>query len=450
MCGETRLDDSWRARAEAQAGELREQAEGAIRAARELAKARARLVRLVVPAPALIERLQEVGIDDAALRESWEAWASQDDDADAAVLARHVRERHAALGEALAGVRRAAAAEAERLEDAWRPLAARLREALPEARAGEHAGRVLPAVEAAQAWLDDATRELRELRFRPIADDAQEIWSTLQQRSSVVLNAIALEGRANQRRVALRVTIDGVAGAALGVMSQGELHSLALSLFLPRVMRAETPFDFVIIDDPVQAMDPARVDGLARVLERVAESRQVVVFTHDDRLPEAVRRLEIAAHVIEVTRGPESAVATRVVRDPVAQYLDDARALARTAELPPEVAERVIPGFCRHALEAAATEVVRRRRIGRGEAHGAVAEALERASTLLRKLALALFDEDDRAGDVMTSVKNRWGPRAADAVGLANRGSHGGVPQGLWAGLVEDVERLAASIRALG
>ena len=450
VCGGTRLDGAWRASAEAQAAELREQAEGAMRAARELEAARGRVGALVAPPPPAISRLHEVGIDATVLRESWEAWAGHDAGAAAAELARHVRERHAALVGALEGVQRAATAEAERLEDAWRPLAARIREALPAARAGEHAGRVLPAVEAAETWLDGATKELREVRFRPIADEAQTIWSTLQPRGSVVLNTIALEGQATRRRVDLRVTIDGVAGAALGVMSQGELHSLALSLFLPRVMRAETPFDFVIIDDPVQAMDPARVDGLARVLQKVAESRQVVVFTHDDRLPEAVRRLRIDARVIEVTRGPESAVSTRAVRDPVEQYLDDARALARTAELPPEVAERVIPGFCRHALEAAATEVVRRRRIGRGEAHAAVAGTLEGASTLLTKLALALFDDGGRAGDVMTSVRNRWGTRAADAVGMANRGSHEGVPQEAWAGLVGDTERVAASIRALG
>ena len=64
------------------------------------------------------------------------------------------------------------------------------------------------------------------------------------------------------------MTVDGVPGAALGVMSQGELHSLALSLFLPRATLSESPFRFVVIDDPVQSMDPARVDGLARLARR--------------------------------------------------------------------------------------------------------------------------------------------------------------------------------------
>ena len=70
-----------------------------------------------------------------------------------------------------------------------------------------------------------------------------------------------------QRSVSLDVTVDGVPGAALGVMSQGELTALALSLFMPRATLPESPFRFMVIDDPVQSMDPARVDGLARVLE---------------------------------------------------------------------------------------------------------------------------------------------------------------------------------------
>ena len=109
----------------------------------------------------------------------------------------------------------------------------------------------------------------------------------------------------------LDVTVDGIPGAALGVMSQGELHSLALSLFLPRATLSESPFRFVVIDDPVQSMDPARVDGLARALEETARTRQVIVFTHDERLPEAVRRLAIKSTILSMTRRPKSVVEVR-------------------------------------------------------------------------------------------------------------------------------------------
>lgn len=115
------------------------------------------------------------------------------------------------------------------------------------------------------------------------------------------------------RKVVLDVTVDGTAGAALSVLSQGELHALALSLFLPRATVAESPFRFLVIDDPVQAMDAATVAGLARVLAETAVTRQVVVFTHDDRLPEAVRRLGLPATVLAVCREEKSRVAVRPV-----------------------------------------------------------------------------------------------------------------------------------------
>jgi rRNA-processing protein FCF1 len=59
-------------------------------------------------------------------------------------------------------------------------------------------------------------------------------------------------------------------------------------------------------------MDPARVEGLARVLADTARTRQVIVFTHDDRLPDATRRLGIPATVLSVTRRAKSAVDVRL------------------------------------------------------------------------------------------------------------------------------------------
>jgi hypothetical protein len=188
------------------------------------------------------------------------------------------------------------------------------------------------------------------------------------------------------------------------------------------------------------------VDGLARVLDMVAKELQVVVLTHDDRLPEAVRRLEIAATVIEVTRRDRSIVELRTVLDPVTRYLEDAFALAKTDQLPAIVAERVIPGFCRMALEAACTAVVRRRRLGRGESYAEVEDLLAGA-TLKRLAALALFDDGNRGGDVMVRL-NRDKARAADAFRQCNEGAHGATPSALMP-FIRDVEDLANNILAL-
>jgi hypothetical protein len=108
------------------------------------------------------------------------------------------------------------------------------------------------------------------------------------------------------------------------------------------------------------------------VLEAAARDRQVIVFTHDDRLPEAVRRLGIDAREVEVTRREGSIVQLRAGRDPVSRNIEDAIAVAKTEGLPAVAARRVIPGLCRVAIEAACTEAVRRRRLARGERHADV------------------------------------------------------------------------------
>ena len=195
-------------------------------------------------------------------------------------------------------------------------------------------------------------------------------------------------------------------------MSQGELHSLALSLFLPRATLSESPFRFVVIDDPVQSMDPARVDGLARALEDTARTRQVIVFTHDERLAEAVRRLNIKSTILSVTRRPKSVVEVRTALDPVRANIEDALALVHTTELPGDVLRRLVPGFCRSALEASFIDVFRRRRLAAGRLHSEVEEELKEAGKLTPLAALAFFDDKDKGGDVMKRLNQFGGGQA--------------------------------------
>lgn len=256
---------------------------------------------------------------------------------------------------------------------------------------------------------------------------------------------MTFEGKKTSRRVNLEVKVDGAEGVALGVMSQGELHSLALSLFLPRATLEVSPFRFVFIDDPVQAMDPAKVDGLARVLDKVAKDRQVVVFTHDDRLPQAVRYLGIEATVIEVQRREGSVVELRTVRSPVEHYLEDARALVRTDDLPDPVYRRVVPGLCRQSIEAACIEVIRNRRLRRGESHSEVETLVGSNGKLLPRLALALYDDPTRAGDVLGTLNRDYGPWSADVVQACNKGAHG-VISGDGIGFVSDTGKLVAKL----
>ncbi len=443
VCGSGELTGSWRSRTEAEVRRLRTEAAAADEAQRALTGARRNAQALLTGPPRILGRDDTAGVDTTGLLGAWERWANLPHDIADDLLIEHLEAEHHNLAAAADSLREQAAAALERMEEAWRPLVATLRGWLPAARDAARAAGTVPDLRRAEDWLNSETDRIRAERFRPIADGAAAVWESLRQNSSVRLDHLKLEGAATRRHLVLDVSVDGTDGQALGVMSQGEIHALALSLFLPRVLLPESPFGFVVIDDPVQAMDPGKVDGLARVLSMVGEERQVVVFTHDERLPESVRRLQIPAQVIEVTRQSGSEVACRSISDPVTQYLSDARALQHTDNLPSGAAARAVPLFCRLAIEAACTEVVRRRRIGRGEPHADTDEVLNDARTLMQKLALALFDDVGRAGEVLARINSSdraW----ADAVKWANRATHGGAD-----GTLPDISSMVGSTERL-
>jgi recombinational DNA repair ATPase RecF len=424
VCGRTAaMDEAWRESAEKRIVELDELAREAREFESEVRKAADRRSRLMSAAPDVLIRAAETGLDAGPMTAAWREFISSP--AGGESIADHLIAAIGPLIEAADVLRAEAEAEVTRREDLWRPIATELAVWLAEARDAQVAAEPVANLELAEKWLKQAAVAIRQRRFEPIADKAVEYWKVLRQQSSVELDRVILEGTGPSRHLTVDVTIDGQKNAALAVMSQGELHAIALSLFLPRATLPESPFRFVVIDDPVQSMDPSRVDGLARVLESVSKARQVLVFTHDDRLPEAVRRLGIDARIIEVTRHEDSNVDLRLSLDPVARNLDDARALVRTRELPEVVAHQVVPSFCRAAIEAACIEVVRRRRIERGESHVSVEAELERAAKTTSKLALAIFDDANRGGEVAAKVQS-WGEAAADAWGISTRGAHAG------------------------
>jgi recombinational DNA repair ATPase RecF len=425
VCGRTgALDGAWSVRQREAAARLREAAREADAVHERADAARRQWEGLVSLKADALKRAAVVGLDLGGLVAALGTWVQAGAITDLHALADHVEAASGPLREAVVRLRDSARAELGHREDAWRKAAVEVVSWLASARDAGRGAEDLKRLKSAEAWLKKAAAGIRDDRFAPIAEKAAGIWEHLRQQSHVELGRIQLTGEGTRRRVALDVTVDGVPGAALGVMSQGELHSLALSLFVPRATLPESPFRFVVIDDPVQSMDPARVDGLARVLEGASLDRQVVVFTHDDRLPEAVRRLDIAAEIVEVTRRDASVVELRRALDPVGRYLEDALTVAGTADLPKSAAARVVPGLARLALEAACMEVVRRRRLGRGEPHAEVERALGDAGRLFRLLALALFDDAERGGDVLSRLEREVGAPAAETVRQCDEGAN--------------------------
>lgn len=359
-------------------------------------------------------------------------------------LADHLDAHTQAMADATTAVAADAAQELARREDVWRPLGERLAQWLPQATRALAAKPQVDELKLAESWWKEATEAIRDERFAPIAEGAIAIWQQLRLQSNVDLGAVKLGGSATKRHVALKVTVDGTDAEALGVMSQGELHSLALSLFLPRATLPDSPFRFICVDDPVQSMDPARVEGLARVLHDTAKTRQVIVFSHDDRLPEAVRRLGLPARMLRVTRHANSVVHVQEARDPVSGHLEDARAVLKTDDLRTDVKARVVPGFCRMALEAACVTAIRSRHLRAGGNHDELDALLAEHVKLYPLMALAVFDDVSRQSEVLARLA-KLSTRGADTFKACNLGAHES-HDGDLEGLVYDTTKLATAL----
>jgi recombinational DNA repair ATPase RecF len=446
VCGKGGLNKAWRDETEKEVARLRTIAEQADVAHRLRDEATKSAKSLMLAPPSLLSTASALGISVDDLSNAWKSWASGASIDDADALAAHLRTAHESLVNEIGAVREAAAKELQAREDIWRPVAAEVAAWLDLAKQAQTGEAQLDDLKAAEKWLRTASDDIRTQRFAPIADLAQSVWGTLRMQSNVELKKIFLTGAGSARKVVLDVTVDGMEGAALGVMSQGELNSLALSLFMPRATLPESPFRFVVIDDPVQSMDPARVDGLARVLEQAARSRQVVVFTHDDRLARSCRLLQVDAKVIEVTRRAESVVELRPGLDPIRRYCADAWAIAKSEDIDVAVVSRVVGVFCRSAIEAACSEAITRRRLAEGEDYATVESLLDSTKGLLDLLALALFDDISRTKDVIPRLDKGIGRWAVSAYRGVQEASHKPIAREALLGLVEESERLARGL----
>ncbi|WP_433288333.1 AAA family ATPase [Micromonospora sp. CA-244673] len=446
VCATGRLDDNWRISAAESLAELRDRTLAAQAAA-------SRLTALLQRAHYLIDDLDVPAGDAAGVPVG---------DLHAAVtalrlapggpeeLADHLTARYPAVLAAAQAAQAYAKGLLRQRDTGWQAAAGELRAWITSAETLPERDRALARVKAARAWLKETGAELRNQRVAPFAEHSQRIWAQLRQESNVELGAMTLAGMNTRRRVVIPVSVDGADnGTALGVMSQGEMHALGLATFLPRGCAPESPFRFIVVDDPVQSMDPAKVDGLARVLAELAEQRQVVVFTHDTRLPDALARLDLGrSRIVEVTRAERSVVTLRPGSDPVTRYLDDAHALARTEEIASEVRGPVVAELCRSAIEAACHRIVWRRRVARGVAHDDIERAVVDASRrLTTTVALALFDDADRGGDVLGYLSRRHGSRAVGAYKACKEGVHGAYLFDLPV-LVSDARHLAETLRA--
>lgn len=308
-------------------------------------------------------------------------------------------------------------------EDAWGPLAAQVAAWIPEERRAQQLDAQYKAATAAKNWANKQGTAFRNLRLKPIAAQSRQIWSELRQESNVDLGEITLTGTATKRKAVLSGAVDGEPTQALSVMSQGEQNAVALALFLPRATSVKSPFRFVVLDDPIQAMDPAKIDGFVRVLMNIARTHQIIVFSHDDRLASVIRETGVEARLVDVVRGAGSKVTTRVNTDPARRLVDDAFAMVQDDGLSDDVKGRVAPNLFRMALESAAKQAHYARRLSDGQSRVAAEAQWQAAKKTRHRLALAVHG--DEKADVTDWLNARRGRK--NVLDIGNIGAHGSV-----------------------
>jgi recombinational DNA repair ATPase RecF len=445
------IDGAWRARTEAEIRRLHTSSQEVTEARAQVDIALRTSRALVAPVPAVLAGAELEGVDTAGALAAWRIWADPHTDegiTGCLRLADHLLSTHPPLTQAVDALMVVAREERSRRQDRWAPLAQRLAGWCQLAERSARAKTTTQQLRSAEDWMKLAAADLRHERLRPFADRTVGLWRELRQSSNVDLVEVRLAGAGNRSHVDFAVTVDGNEATGLGVMSQGEVNALALSVFLPRATMPGSPFRFLIIDDPVQAMDPSKVDGLARVLVETANDRQVIVFTHDDRLPDSIRRLELPARIVQVTRRPGSIVELQPGGDPCEMLLQHAFAVVRDPNVPTVVSAQVVPGLCRTAIEQACIDTARKRRLRRGDSHEAVEAVIDEADKTMSRLALGLIDDPSAGGEVYGWLNTHIGSWAGSTIRTLQTGTHQG-GQGVDMGdLLRDTRKVVTAIQS--
>ncbi|QTE30322.1 AAA family ATPase [Pengzhenrongella sicca] len=415
-----------------------------------LRSARNRMATSLAAARALVQRLPDaltVALPEALrtaqeeARESWESWAGVP--TEPLELAEHLRATHPAAEIALTELQEAIGPILSKRDDAWSRVATRVATLANQLETCAAAAPEADAAKAAVKWLKKNDLALKNERLEPITAEAMAIWADLRQESNVEISGLTLEGSATRRRVDITSSVDGSDGNGVAVLSQGEMHALTLALFLPRATRPESPFRFVVLDDPIQAMDPSKIDGLLTVLTRLAEKRQIIVFSHDDRLAAAVRRGAVDATILEVTRGEGSIVTVRDAHDPAQRYLHDAFAMAKDRGLPEQTKRMLVPGMLRMALETQARDRYFSESLAKGTPPQDAEAAWAAAQKTGSRIGLAVFEDASKELGPWLELR----PFRKRGLGICSSGFHEGLRSDP-IGACEDVKELMTDVKA--
>lgn len=177
----------------------------------------------------------------------------------------------------------------------------------------------------------------------------------------------------------------------LGMLSAGQRNAVLLAPLLASVDGG--PFGFLIFDDPVHAFDELRIDRLAGLLAELAETRRVIVLTHDDRLKE---HLAARTHDCDTRLVDRSGATGEVQVSDSSHFWDQLLTDARTVlDLSLEETGTTmdvtdsIRGLCRMSIDNALRAFVLRNAVLFGRDTEADLTKLDKAYTTEKRLAVA-------------------------------------------------------------
>ena len=208
----------------------------------------------------------------------------------------------------------------------------------------------------ARKRLEDLRKDLRTKRTNSLSLRSKERVSNLLSDAKLELTGVTVQ--TTKASVSL---VDGAREPVeLGMLSAGQRNAMLLA---PLLSGADAgPFRFLVLDDPIHAFDELRIDRVAEAVARLAETRRVVVMTHDERFREFLEAYVAAHDTRAVTRDPLTGTVQVAITDTMwGLLLDDAAKVLNLSIQAPGTQLTVtdaVRGLCRQALDNALRQAV--------------------------------------------------------------------------------------------
>ena len=280
-------------------------------------------------------------------------------------------------------------------------------------------------LESARDWVAVEIDRQREYRMTALSTEASRIWQTLSPGDSLEIEPMQLLGSKSKRKLDLNCQTEGQSAKARSILSVGQMHALALSLFIPRATHADSPFGFLLIDDPIHALDGIRIDGLAQILHEIAKEKQVVVCTHDRRLEAALETLGLPADILRLERSTGSAVQVASEENEILQRLDDADSLSSDPNIARTTRLIAVAGCCRTAVEGAAARHFRRTAMASGRSVDDIEAELDQVGDKLwDKVELAVYGTATNRRDTASRIESDYSKGLRELLSVLNSSGH--------------------------